>query len=361
MLALVAPEPADWVERVLEALVDQDQPVVAFAPWAPGGAQGRRVGWGAADVALRAWARRGVDQRMRGRIARRQMVDRLASRHLPADVTRVVAPSLSARRTFAAARPRGVQTVLVEDLPGLRDLHADLDAAAERWPDSSFLRRFRAPAAWIAEQEAERVLAHLLVVTSAHAAAHRASGSRIAGLDLGAGPGPAVTGNDPARRRIGAGPPRRVLLAGPAVARNGTNEALTAIDARPDLALVIRPAEGLEPAALLKHPRVQVATEAEHARLEGIDVVLAPAWCEGRFRQVDLAADLGLPVIATTRASGWVEGHSVEPGRVEQIVSALRGPLQPARRTVPIHQTDQIHLLATTHRRDRASVRGWRW
>ncbi len=327
MLALVAPEPADWVAPALAALALDDERVIAFAPWAGDRWSTHRQAWQASDLALRAWSRRGVDQRMRGRVVRRAAADRWAAHRLPQGVAAVIAPSLGARRTFAAARSRGIRTVLVEDLPGLRELHADLDAAAERWPDSSFLRRFRAPAPWIAAQEAERVLADLLVVTSAHAATRSPPSARVVELDLGAG---RVNGEHRYRE-----PARRVLLAGPAVARNGTNEALAALDALPSLTLLVRPAEGTEPVALLRHGRVKVATAAEHDRLDGVDVVLAPSWCEGRFRQVERAADFGLPVVATSRAAGFVAAHLVEPGDIAAIVTALGAPVGPARRRTP--------------------------
>ena len=99
---------------------------------------------------------------------------------------------------------------------------------------------------------------------------------------------------------------KRVLLAGLAAARHGTMEALAAVAARPHVTLLVRPGEGMEPADLLAHPQVAVADDAQRRHLRGVDLVLAPAWCETYLAEVTTAAAVGVPVVATQRAAGWL-------------------------------------------------------
>ena len=152
MIAIIAPEPAAWLSSVVEAARALG-PVWLFAPFAvpvpppsflPARLQApwrrrhlafdarlRTVpGWLAAEAGLRRWAGARADRLIRGRMLSRAAVDALAARLLPEGVTAVVAPSFSARRTFAEAARRGARRLLVEDLPALRQLHADLDGAA---------------------------------------------------------------------------------------------------------------------------------------------------------------------------------------------------------------------------------------
>lgn len=116
----------------------------------------------------------------------------------------------------------------------------------------------------------------------------------------------------------------RVLLAGLAAARHGTNEALAAIDARPQLTLLIRAGAGLEPAHLLAHPRVAVCTEAERRHLQGVSAVIAPSWCEAYLDEVALAAARGIPVIATRRGAGFAAlAAEIPPGDDRALGHAL--------------------------------------
>jgi hypothetical protein len=287
-------------------------------------------GWMGVEAVLGLWAGRRTDRLMAARYAKRRATDRMAAfwlDHLRIDITLVVAPSLSARRTFAAAAARGLPRVLIEDLPGLRELHDDLDRAARRWPDSHLLRRYRAPAALVACQEAERVLADLLVVGGRFAEQRRRARGlgreRIAILP-GAGQGAGV-GADRQVFNDRAGP--NILLAGSAAARHGVFEALEATGMIPGATLLVRPGEGAEPAALLVSPQVRLSSEEERERLSGVDLVLAPAWCECYPPEVPLAARLGLPVVASGRAAGAVElaraGAEVEPGDVPAMARAI--------------------------------------
>jgi hypothetical protein len=184
-----------------------------------------------------------------------------------------------------------------------------------------YLRRYRASRAVIVRQEAERTMAGALVVRGLHAWRERERAGHDPARVL-ALPGAHVANADVANADVADGRPRvsadsdgrkRVLLAGLAAARHGTMEALAAVAARPHLPVFVRPGEGMEPADLLTHPRVVVAGDAQR-RLEGVDLVLAPAWCETYLDEVAAAAARGIPVVATQRAAGWLTpGPASEP------------------------------------------------
>ncbi|HEU5057986.1 MAG TPA: hypothetical protein VFU21_15755 [Kofleriaceae bacterium] len=343
MIAIVAPEPAAWPARVaaLAAAVDPD--VRVLAPWAipdlaPLRALSHRLpflrrrltcvrrhqpvpGWPLAELALAAWIGERADRRLRAVFLRRAAVDRLAAAQLARapGLRAVIAPSLTAERTFAAAARAGARTILLEDLPALRQLQDDLDSAAACHPDCRFLRRYRAGPGLLARQEVEWAMADRLLVRGAFARAVRAA--------AGVGPERVVDGPDPlpASGPRAAGRPTRVLLAGLAAARHGTCEALALLAERPDLELVVRAGEGLEPAGLLEHPRVRRATAGELSRLDGIGLVLAPAWCESYPDEIARAVSHGVPVAGTLRAAGFVDldGLAAEPGDVRALSAAI--------------------------------------
>ncbi len=343
MIFIVAPEPSDWLQPLLGALptLVAPQPIAIFAPWAWPGAPpagtpatlargwarrslgalaadalvlGRNPAWWLADAGLRAFSGSTVDRAMRARVARRWAADRLAAWALPDDATTVIAPSLAARHTLAAARARGLRTLLVEDLPSLRELHADLDAAALRWPESRFLRRYRAPAEWVSAQRAERLLAETLLVRNRFAARCRRTEGFVDVRPLPAEVPIAVAATPHS-------PPRTVLLAGTAAARHGTNDLLALLAARRDLTLLVQPGEGSEPLDLLSRAQVRASTPPERQRLEGVDLVVAPAWCEAHLPQLAVAAARGIPILATDRVT-WAEGA---PERPEDALRPLRG------------------------------------
>ncbi len=342
MIAIVAPEPSAWPARVaaLAAAIDPD--VRVLAPWAipdlaPLRLLARRVpflrrrltrepvdltpGWPIAELALSAWVGERADRRLRGLFLRRAAVDRLAASRLAGarDLRAVIAPSGAAERTFAAASRAGARTILHDDLASLRQLQEDLDQAAVHHPDCRFLRRFRAGPATLARQEVEWAMADRILVRGAFARSVREA--------AGVAPGRLVDWSDP----LPASAPRaaaggsRVLLAGLAAARHGTCEALALLHSRADLELVVRAGEGLEPAGLLDHPRVRRATAAELSRLDGIDLVLAPAWCEAYPDEVARAVAQGVPVIGTLRAAGFVDldGLAAPPGDVRALSAAI--------------------------------------
>ena len=347
MIVIVAPEPAAWPARVAALAGEIDPDVRIFAPWAlpdlaPLRPLSRRVGfvrrrlsrqrcqnvpgWPLAELALSAWIGQRADRRLRALFLRRAAVDRLAAARLAraGDLRAVIAPAGAAERTFAAASRAGARTLLVDDLPSLRQLQEDLDGAAERHPDCRFLRRFRAGPAVLARQEVEWALADRILVRGAFARAVRAAAG-VAAARLVDWPDPLPV-NCP--RNAGprtAGHPTRVLLAGLAAARHGTCEALALVDSRPDLELVVRAGEGLEPAGLLDHPRVHSAGAGELSRLDGIGLVVAPSWCESYPDEVSRAVSNGVPVLGTVRATGFVdlEGLAIEPGDVRALSAAI--------------------------------------
>lgn len=366
MIAIVAPEPAPWLADVIAAL-GCDEAVRVFAPWAvpsrmaplgrvvPPAARAalarriidvpaparddgiavdgpRFVPWPAVEGAARVWARGRADRTIRARLALRRGVDSLAARWLPRDALEIYAPSLAARRTFSAALARDppARCILIEDLPGLRDLHDDLDRAAVRHPAARFLTRYRARPADLARQEAERVLSDRLLVAGRWALERRHrdgfSTEKAGFLDATSlGGGSSVGTHAPC-------PPRSeklvLLLAGPGTARGGLYEGLAALAAMPGATLLVRVGDGLEPPDAMTRPGVRAPTPAERSSLEGVTAVLAPAWCECYPPEVPLAASLGIPVVATARAAGTVDlsvaGVEIDPGDVGALVAALR-------------------------------------
>jgi hypothetical protein len=238
---------------------------------------------------------------------------------LPARVEMVAAPSLCAREIFAVARRRGARCVLIEDLPSLRQLHADLDEAAARHPEEAFLRNHRASAADVARQEAERVLADEIWVRGGFSRERLLAAGcpkeRLRELRSLEEPSPRVDARVEREERV-------ALLAGPALARSGLNEALEVLEARPRWRLWVRPTEGTD-SRRLEHPRVVRVTEATQRGLQGVDAVLALSWCESHPAEVTLAAARGIPVIATDRASGFVSCQRVPRGDVSAVLAAL--------------------------------------
>lgn len=247
-----------------------------------------------------------ADRRIRGRFLARRLLGVRSSRRLPDGTTVVYAPTLAAENIFEHARRLGATCVLVEDLPDLDGLNRDLDAAAQRHPDAKFLSRHRATPADIAVQRGERDLADRIIVFS-HFGLNRYSRGVADLIGTIEQPRPA-----PIRR------PPRLLLAGPATARNGLFEALDVLDRIPDASLFIRPSEGMEPRDALSRPRVQVANGGP------VDAVLALAWCETFAAETKRAAESGLPIIGTARAAGPVRlTAEVAPGDINAIVDAI--------------------------------------
>jgi len=249
----------------------------------------------AVDAGLRAWARGRTDRRYQTDFALRAAIDAWAARCVRRRRPRVViAPSLAARRTFAAARAIGAATVLAVDVPLLRALHRDLDRAAAVWPERGFLRRFRAPSRAIARQDAERVLADLVLVRGAYAhALCQADG--IPAVRLAMLPAP-----PPPAWPLAIAPTGRIRLAGLAAARHGVDTALAVARALGHT-LVVRVGEGTEPADLARRAGVAVDDGP-------VDAIIGPAICESY--PAELRAT-GLPVIASPMAS--LDGNGPDP------------------------------------------------
>lgn len=278
----------------------------------------------ALDGALRAWAGDATDRGYLAELARRAAVDAWAATEIRRRRPRVVvASSLAARRSFAAARAIGARTVLVLDFPLLRALHRDLDRAAAVWPERRFLRRFRAPAWAIARQEAERVLADLVIVRGAYAhALCLADGipeARLARLPERRAPSSATAPPSTAAPRSATG---RLRLAGLAAARHGVDTALAA-SRMLGMTLVVRLGDGSEPGDLASQPGV--ATD------DGpVDAILCPAICESYPPELRTQS---IPVIASPFASG--DGRGPDPYDSRAFAQAIAAALTTVPRALP--------------------------
>lgn len=300
MNVIVDPERAAWVEPLRASV-------------GPSRVSSMRALHAAAAIGSRAWARGAADRVLALRFMRRRVASEIAARTLPRDATAVYAPSGAAEHVFAVARQRGIKTVLVHDLPSLRELHADLDAAARRFPDCRFLRRYRASRSEIVRQESERALADEILVRGEHArallVARGIDASRVRRL-----PEP----HDTPSKRVEKSRGLTFVLAGFAAARSGTHEALAMLDELPESTLLVRGGVGTEPARLLRHPRVHDWT----GELDDVTAVIAPAWCESYPVEVARASAHGIPIVGTLRAMGFASGTVIEPGDVRALTAA---------------------------------------
>jgi hypothetical protein len=306
--------------RLLDPLIEQAHDAGETEVWAPAGLPnvlGRipgRIGAFvarrsiAADVrgpisiaqaALRAWAGDRTDRGYQAEFVTRVATDRWTARQVRARKPRVViASSLAARETFAAAREIGARCVLVMDLPVLRALHRDLDRAAAHWPDRAFLRRFRAPSWAIARQDSECVLADLILVRGPYAKSLLDGQVALLPMKIGEVP------------HVGKRPHGRVRLAGLAAARHGIDTALAATQ-RLGLTLVVRIGEGSEPANLASLPGVAVDDGP-------VDAIVCPAICETYAPELRAT---GIPVIASPMAS--VDGQGPDPYDPSAVAEAI--------------------------------------
>jgi hypothetical protein len=278
-------------------------------------------GYPLVELCARGWARGQTPRILSSRLALRRALSLWAARALGSLGSRdtVIAPTLVARRVFAAAP--SARKVLWQDLPCMRRLHRDLDAQAERYPESRYLRRYRAPEWAVVDQEVEWELADRIAVRGRYARdvlleaglpAHRLA--RI---------GSAAT-IPTLPRRAGAPGEVHLIVAGIAGARHCTNELLAALDERPWLHLHLRGGEGAEPAELLSHPRAVALTEKSWERASAL---AALSCCEAYFPEVRRAAACGLAIIATEPACAWLEKSElaavVNAGSIASLGSAL--------------------------------------
>jgi hypothetical protein len=270
------------------------------------------------DAVLRAWASDRTDRRYRAEFWLRTAIDAWAATEVRRRKPRVViAPSLAARRTFAAARAIGATCILVLDVPLLRALHRDLDRAAAVWPDRRFLRRFRAPSWAIARQEAERVLADLVLVRGAYARslclADGIPEARLGSLPVSPAPAPEAP----------AIPTGRIRLAGLAAARHGIDTALAATR-NLGLTLVVRTGEGTEPSDLAQHPGIAIDDGP-------VDAIICPAVCEAYAPELRSTT---IPVIASPTAS--LDGLGPDPYDARAFATAIEAALCTPRAPSPI-------------------------
>lgn len=295
MDVVIAPEPAAWVEQARAEGATILAPWCAGARWLPrvAGAFGAR---GAGNVDA---------QRIVGRMRSRAILGAALARRIPRGVTRVLAPSLAAREAFVVALNLGADTCLVEDLPDLAQLQADLDAAARAWPADPFLRNHRASAHWMVRQRAERAAADTAVVRTPwtearHVAVGRPAVALVAALVAPLEHAPFV-----------------IRLAGPALGRAGLHESLVAFAALhrhdPRWTLHVRPV-----GPLLLPPGVRAAP----TRLQAA-VVLAPSWVEADLPEVRAAGEAGVPILATARAAGFAPYREVPVGDARALLGAL--------------------------------------
>ncbi len=284
----------------------------------------------AIDGALRAWAGDATDRNYLAEFARRAAIDVWAATEIRRRRPRVVvASSLTARRTFAAARAIGARTVLVLDIPLLRALHRDLDRAAAVWPERRFLQRFRAPSWAIARQEAERVLADLVLVRGAYAhalcVADGIPEARLARLPEPGAPSSASRTTTSATGRL--------RLAGLAAARHGVDPALAAAR-QLGMTLVVRIGDGSEPCDLASQPGV--ATD------DGpVDAIICPAICESYPPELRTSA---IPVIASPFAS--TDGGGPDPYDSGAFARAIAAALTTVPHALPPIASLQPRLAA---------------
>ncbi len=342
---VVAPEPADWVKPTIAALAELG-PVHVVAPWAlpPSAtrwtraiafAQRRRLdaasitawfpGFSALELVLRAYTRGRAHRGYATRMMMRAAVDRAVALGLRRgnwpNARTVLAPSLAARRTLAAARARGLRGGLLEDLPDLARLSSTLDRSAAAYPDCPFLANHRPPRWAVVDQRCERELAHGVGVRGAFAwqrLAPRFEAQLFAIPRASGTPRPAGTPSS-----IPTSP--TVLLAGPAVGRSGTMHLSALANRMPQVSFAVQATTPTEPAALLAHPRVHVASAAQ-LELNGVQAVLSLSPVECHPAAVRRAIERGVPVVGTVESLGQVAPGSVArvlPHDLDEMEAAL--------------------------------------
>lgn len=331
---VVAPEPTSWLHPVVEALQTVGT-VRVFAPWVlpqaavrlgtsvgfvrrrgarclPGA---RPTGWfTAAELAARAHARGKAARTFANRVRMRRLVDAVASFEISRDEAPglVVAPSFTARRTFAAAHRGGGTCLLVEDMPDFDGLVDGLDGLAREHPQAHFLRNHRPRAKDHARQRAERWQADAVAVRG-RAAWHRLGGSKNR----------VVLPRVPSPRELRRGPD--VAFAGPALARAGSVHLPALLDALPRRTIRVRPGPCSEPASLASHPRVRIDPS-----LDGVGVVASLGPLESHPDAVAQALDAGIPVVGTLASTGVLDPNSVgvvDPSDTRSTADAIEAAL----------------------------------
>jgi hypothetical protein len=299
---VVAPDRSPWVEPLLETLGPE---VKLLTPWSlPWRVVGRLARLQPNAIAARLTLRKGFD--------------RLVAQWLKFSprFDEVYAPSLGARHVFAATTAK---CVLIDDLPGLRELHRDLDLAALALPRCSFLRNHRAAASFVIAQEQERVLA-TRALTTGHLGCRRLVASGLRRENISALP------MTRALRSLTFAPDSNtVLVAGAAASRYGLEVALKAL---PGCELVAAKGDGAH------QPSLQRVRLVDAGQPLSVAAVIAPAWVECTPPEVDAAIAAGIPVVGTARALGWHRAGTtiIAPGDVAALSAAVGAVLPRSQR-----------------------------
>ncbi|MBV1861975.1 MAG: hypothetical protein KUG77_26370, partial [Nannocystaceae bacterium] len=307
---VIAPEPGDWLQPVLEVLQRTGR-VEVFAPWvlprilAP---LGRRVGFvrrrdgrglpgargrgwfTAAELLLRGFARGKTAATLSNRVRMRALVDHAAAFELARSRAPrlIVAPSLAARHCFAQGRRVGSTCLLVEDMPDLDNLVDGLDLMAAAHPEATFLHNHRPRPQDHARQRSERWQADVIGVRGRVAWQRVGESKTAVQLPRTASINHGRRGND-------------VLFAGPPLARCGSQQLPQLLAVLPDVTIRVLPGPCSEPSSLCSHPRIQVHHSAD---LDGIGAVLSLSPLESHPGSVARALDAGIPVVGTAASTG---------------------------------------------------------
>lgn len=249
-------------------------------------------------------------RRVAAQLASSAELARSYARRLGADVDRVVCaqslvPFLWREQALGGRRFE----VFLHRLP-LSVLHERLDAAAARFPDSSLLRAYRAPA-WMVEAESEALSLADRLVTAHVDVAQAVPRAELVPWDVAA----------PSTLRVCAGR-RRIVFPGPAAARKGAH-AVREATRRLGLVVVLAGSD-LEGDGFWQGVDVERTTWREAFR-RPVRAVVQPALVEERPRRLLEAHAAGAKVIVT-RACGLPEGaglRHVPFDDVDALVTAL--------------------------------------
>lgn len=178
--------------------------------------------------------------------------------------------------------------------PPFAELHAHLDEATRRHPDSPTLGDFRAPTALVEAESAALAAARRLVTP--HAALTARFGARAQRLPwclptLASGQA-GCSSRPPSNRKS-----RRVLFPATTVGRKGAYELRTALrrlSSDRQIELAVTSGASLEGTGFWDG--LSVVTDG---RLAEADVVVLPAWVENRPRRLLAAVAAGIPVVAS--------------------------------------------------------------
>jgi hypothetical protein len=243
----------------------------------------------------------------------RRLAAAMAASLTAEDTELVVAHNLLAHLDALGALGGRRVTVLLQRLP-LVELHARLDRAHRRWPDSTTLGDFRADPRLLAHET--RALAHAVEFVTPHAELAEWAGARLRGSSWDLPRQPPARDDEATPR-----PELRLWFPASTVARKGAWELREALEGAGPRRLWVSGAELEGPGFWPRSLDVVHATP----RLDEVDGVVLPAWVEHQPRALLRAVAAGVPVIATPACGlGPCPGVStVEMGDVDQLRAAL--------------------------------------